>query len=176
MRTRSLVLTGAVVLVLGACATVGLRRGGVNIDDTYIEIHPGTQISPDDQKDLAKILGKYEKKLYWVENINNVADLGSLKCVFVDNTLLDELLQSYSAGTSYSAIQIGARTTKGNCDNVHNTPNAHNTPNTHQTPNTHAALVHHTPNPHSQLTPADYDKSRALVKEVTPILQKYTHK
>src|SRR5437667_9928967 len=169
MRTRSLVLAGAVALVLCACATVALRRGGVSIDDNYIEIHPGTQISPDDQKDLAKILGKYEKKLYWVENINNVADLGSLKCVFVDNTLLDELLQSYSAGTSYSAIQIGARTTKGNCDNVHNTPNAHNTPNTHQTPNTHAALVHHTPNPHP-LTARDYDKSRALVKEVTPIL------
>ena len=79
---------------MGACATVGLRRGGVNIDDTYIEIHPGTQISPDDQKDLAKILGKYEKKLYWVENINNKAGAGELSCVFVDNTLLDELLQS----------------------------------------------------------------------------------
>ncbi len=175
MRTRSLVLAGAVALVLCACATVALRRGGVSIDDNYIEIHPGTQISPDDQKDLGKILGKYDKKLYWVENINKKAGAGELSCVYVDNTLLNELLQSYTAGTSYSAIQIGARTTKGNCDNVHNTPNAHNTPNTHQTPNTHAALVHHTPNPHP-LTARDYDKSRALVKEVTPILQKYTHK
>ena len=67
MRTRSLVLTGAVALALGACATVGLRRAGVNINDTYVEIYPGTQISPDDQKDLVKILSKYEKKLYWVE-------------------------------------------------------------------------------------------------------------
>jgi len=161
---------------------VGLRRG-VKIDDTYIEIYPGTQISPDDQKNLAKILSKYEKKLYWVENINNKADAGELNCVYVDNTLLDELLQSYSAGTSYSAIQIGARPTMGNCDNVHHTPYAHHTPNTHNTPNTHQTAnahhtpyAHHTPNPHSPLTPADYDKSRALVKAVTPILQKYTHK
>jgi hypothetical protein len=169
MRTRSLVLTGTVVLVLGACATVGLRRGGVNIDDAYIEIRPGTQISADDQKELAKVLNKYEKKIYWVENINNVAERGELSCVFVDNTLLNELLQSYSAGTSYSAIQIGARPTKGNCDIVHHTPNPH-TSSLHHTP-----FLHHTPNPHSQLSQADYYKSRALVKEVTPILQKYTH-
>src|SRR5437762_13584370 len=112
MKTRSLVLAGTVALVLGACATLGLRSGGVNIDDTYIEIHPGTQISPDDQKDLARILSKYKNKLYWVENIDRVPE-GELNCVYVDNTLLNEMLQSYSAGTSYSAIQIGARPTKG---------------------------------------------------------------
>ena len=175
MKTRSLVLAGGVVLALAACVTG--NHSGVNINDTYIEIHPGTQISPDDQKNLTKILSKYEKKLYWVENINKKADTGELSCVYVDNTLLNELLQSENVGTSYSAIQIGARPSMGNCDNVHNTPNAHNTPNTHQTANAHQTrFPHHTPSLHVALTATDYDKSRALVNEVTPILQKYTHK
>ena len=173
MKTRSLALAGAVALVLGACA--GLYRGGVNINDTYIEIHPGTQISRDDQAKLLTILSKYKNKLYWVENLNNKVDVGALSCVYVQETLLDELLKADNvAGTSYSAIQIGARPyqgTHGECDNVHHTPNPHIS-SLHHTP-----FLHHTPNPHlAKLTPADYDKSRALVKEVTPILQKYTHK
>ncbi len=170
MKTRSFVLAGAVVLALAACVTG--NHGGVNMNDTFIEIRPGTKIDPDDQIKLARILSKYENKLYWVKNINNKDEIGELKCVYVDNILLNEVLQSsYSDGTSYSPIQIGARPTKGNSDNVHHAPNPHLS-SLHHTP-----CLHHTPNPHpSQMTPADYDKSRALVKEVTPILQKYTHK
>ena len=158
MKTRSLALAGAVALVLGACATVGLRRGGVNIDDTYIEIHPGTQISLNDQKALAKILSKYENKIYWVENISKeVTDTGDLKCVYVAQTFLNEVSEAESTGTSYSAIQIGARPYQGSkCENVHHTPSLHHTPNIHK------------------LTPEDYRKCKALVTEVTPILQKYS--
>ena len=137
---------------------------------------PEPRSQPDDQKDLAKILGKFEKKLYWVENINNKADAGELSCVFVDNTLLNELLQSRDAGTSYSAIRSGPDRPRviAIMFITRRMPITLRIPIRRQYPS--AALVHHTPNPHSQLTPADYDKSRALVKEVTPILQKYTHK
>ena len=154
-----------------------IGRGGVNIDDTYIEIRPGTKIDPGDQTKLLTILGKYKKKLYWVADISNRAEVGTLSCVYVNETLLDEVSKDWTAGTgtSYSAIQIGGRPTKSNCDNTHNTPNVHSTENVQHTP-----FLHHTPVLHTtsstSLTPEDYKKSRALVKEVTPILEKYSHK
>ncbi len=170
MKTPPLVLAGAAALALSACM---IGRGGVNIDDTYIEIRPGTKIDPGDQTKLLTILGKYKKKLYWVADINNRAEVGTLSCVYVNETLLDDVSKDWTAGTgiSYSAIQIGGRPTKSNCDNTHHTPNPHTTSMSQHTP-----FLHHTPNPHvSGLSPADYQKSRALVNEVKPILQKYSH-
>ena len=164
MKTPLLVLAGTAVLALAACVT----SGNYGMNDTYIEIHPGTKIDPEGQIQLARILSKYENKLYWVKNIDKAAE-GELDCVYVDSAFLNELF-TFNAGRSYSFIQIGARPTKGICVKVHHTPNIHHTPVLH------TAFLHHTPVLHSQLAPADYDKSRALVKEVTPILQKYSHK
>lgn len=167
MKTPLLVLAGIAVLALTACIT---DNGGPNVNDTYVEIHPGTKIDPDGQIQLARILSKYENKLYWVKNIDKAPE-GELDCVYVDKAFLNELLQStYNAGTAYSFIQIGARPTRGICVKVHHTPSLHHTPVLH------AAFLHHTPNVSTHLTPADYDKARALVREVAPILQKYTHK
>jgi hypothetical protein len=171
MKTPLLVLAGTAVLALTACVTD--HGGGLNMNDTYIEIRPGTKIDPDGQIQLARILSNYKNKLYWVKNINNKAEIGKLDCVYVDNTLLNEVLQStYNAGTSYSAIQIGARPIA----NVHHTPSLNHTPHFNLASLHHTPCLHHTPVLNSQLTPDDYDKSRALVKEVTPILQKYSHK
>ncbi len=117
------------------------NRGGVNIDDTYIEIRPGTKIDSNDQAKLLTILSKYKNKLYWVENIDNKAEAeGRLDCVYVQQTLLDDVLKSWRTGTSYSAIQIGARP-KGNGDNTHHTPN----PNDHAAYLQHTPFLHHTP-------------------------------
>lgn len=176
MKTPLLVLVGTTVVALAACVTSG-NHGGLNMTDAYIEIRPGTKIDPEGQIQLARILSNYNNKLYWVKNINNKAEVGKLNCVYVDNTFLNEVLQStYNAGTSYSAIQIGARPTNGDSNNGHHTRNIHHTPNPHLAALHHTPCMHHTPVLHTQLTQADYDKSRALVKEVTPILQKYSHK
>ena len=61
------------------------------------------------EKDLAEKLRKYENKIYWVENINkpSITNTGSLSCVYVDGTFLDEVSQAEASGISYSAIQIG---------------------------------------------------------------------
>lgn len=174
MKTPLLVLAAA-VLGLSACMMVG-NRGGVNLADTYVEIHPGTDISSADQTALLTILTKYNNKLYWVDKIKDRPEVGKLTCLYVHETLLDEVIKGWSAGTSYSSIQIGIRPTKSNCDQTHHTPFTHQTPVTHQTPFAHhTPFEHHTPNPHLT-SQKDYSDSRALVKEVTPILEKYTRK
>lgn len=174
MKTPLLVLAGAAVLVLGACAI--WNRGGVNIDDTYVEIRPGTNINGDDQAKLLTILTKYNNKLFWVEKIGSRPEEGKLTCMFVHETLLDEVVKGWEVGTSYSSIQIGIRRTKSNCDQTHHTPVMHFTQNPHQTQwSQHTPFDHHTPNPHLT-SQKDYSDSTALVREVTPILEKYTRK
>ena len=164
-----LLVLAAAVLGLSGCNMFD-KLGGGETHDTYIEIPPGTQIPPEQQKELAKILSKYNSTLYWVWDINKKRNVGDLSCVYVHKTLLGEI--SNSAGTSYSSIQIGARPTASNCDQTHHTPSTHHTPKTHHTP-----FLHHTPVTHTTtLKEEDYRQSRALVKEVTPILQKYTHR
>ena len=63
MKTRPqlLLLAGAAVLALGACATLELRKGGVSLHEAYIEIHPGTNISMEDEKQLDRILRSRKK-------------------------------------------------------------------------------------------------------------------
>jgi len=169
MKTPLLVLATA-VLALSGCNIGNLGSG--NAHDTYIEIPPGTQIPPDKQKELANILSKYDTRLYWVWDIDRKPNRGDLSCVYVDKTLLNEVSKTITTGTAYSSIQIGARPNMSNCDQIHHTPSTHHTSRAHHTP-----FLHHTPQTHSStLKEQDYRQSRALVKEVTPILQKYTHR
>jgi hypothetical protein len=170
MKTRSLVLTGAVALTLGACATWGLHHGGVDIDDTYVEIHPGTHFSPDDTKALNKILSEYDRRLYWVANVNGpkITDSGKLSYVYVANILLDEVEKAATAGTSYSVIQIGAR------DHSPHVPD-HSPHVPDHSPHI-PMMSEHSPHPTSILNREDYRKCTELVKRVTPILQKYSQK
>src|SRR5205809_7607698 len=111
MKPHWLVLAGVVTLILAACATLGLRTGCVNIDDTYIEIHPGTNIAPTDEAALRKILSQYKSKLYWIrkkDRQNLINDEGKLSEIYINKALLDEQATGEQQGISYSAIQIGA--------------------------------------------------------------------
>jgi hypothetical protein len=80
MKTRPqlLFLAGAAVLALGACATVELSKGTaelskgrVSLHEAYIEIHPGTNISMDDEKQLDRILRKYNSLYYKIKKTEN---------------------------------------------------------------------------------------------------------
>lgn len=191
MKTRSLVLTGAVALTLGACATWGLHHGGVEIHDTYVEIHPGTHFSPDDTTALNKILSEYDRRLYWVASVNGpkITDSGKLSYVYVDNIFLDEVEKAATAGTSYSVIQIGAREHSPHVpghpaqvsDHSPHVPD-HSPHVPDRSPHVpdhspHVPMMsEHSPHPTSILNREDYRKCTELARRVTPILEKYSQK
>ncbi len=95
MKTRPqlLFLAGAAVLALGACATVELAKGKVSLHEAYIDIHPGTNISIDDEKQLDRILRKYKASFYKIKKIENgqVKTQGRLKDIFIEQKLLTEV-------------------------------------------------------------------------------------
>ena len=175
MKTPLLVLAAAIV-ALSACEIYG-NRGGVNLGDTYVEIHPGTHFSPDDTKALNKILSEYDRRLYWVANVNGpkITDSGKLSYVYVNYPFLDEVEKAATAGTSYSVIQIGAR-----YHSPHVPDHSPHVPD--HSPHVPAHSPHipvmsgHSPHPTSILSREDYRKCTELVKRVTPILQNYSQK
>ncbi len=95
MKTRPQLLfwAGAAVLALGACATLELQKAGVSLHQAYIEIHPGTNISKDDEKQLNRILRKYKASFYKIKKIENgqVKTQGRLKDIFIEQKLLTEV-------------------------------------------------------------------------------------
>lgn len=165
MKTRPqlLVLAGAATLVLGACATIDLMRGGVCLHEAYIEIHPGTNILPEDQTPLDQILGQYKSSLYTIKKSENgrMTTRGRLKNVYVKQDLLAEVANS--GGVSYSAVQIGM---SQNIEHTHNVEHTQNVEHTHNVENKNSVEV--------QISPQDYAKCVELVRRVTPILRRYS--
>jgi len=183
MKPHALVLAGVVTLILAACATLGLRRGCVNIGDTYVEIHPGTNIASADEAALRKILSQYESKLYWIrkkdgQNLINDKGQGQLSEIYISEALLDEQATGEQQGISYSAIQIGARSAHvEHSPHVDHTPVVDHSPHVNHTPHVdHTPVVDHSPHVDSHLSREDFRKCSELVKRVTPILQKYSCK
>ena len=165
MKTRSqlLLLAGGTALALGACATLGLRPSGVTFHDAYVEIHPGTNISPEDQKALEKILRKYDSSLYKIRRTENgrVITGGQLKDVLIENRLLAEV--SNAAGIANSALQIGTQ--------AHPDQTIHPNHNNHPEQNDHPTSTLHQNHPQQ----IGYQICVELVSRVTPILRKYSH-
>lgn len=149
-------LVGAAALALGACATFCLRRGGVTLHEDYIAVHPGTNISPEDEKQLDGILRQYKSSLYQLKKTEGgqIQTKGRLQDVYVDQALLKGVADP--AGVSFWAVQIGDRT-------IHVD---------------HTIHPDHTIRPdhisHPDVSPKDYEKSLELVRRVTPILKKYS--
>ncbi len=175
MKTRPqlLVLAGAAVLALGACATLGLGGGGVNLHATSIQIHPGTNISMEDQKQLDQILRRYKTFLYKIKQTENgkVRTAGRLKDVFIQEKLLDEVKNA--GGVSYWALQIG---TAAHPDHTTNPDHTHH-PEHFSNPD-HTFNPDHTHNPdrtsHPDFSAKDCRDMAELVRRVTPILKKYS--
>ena len=165
MKTRPqlLLLAGAAALALGACATIGLKRGCVSLNEAYIEIHPGTNISLQDEARLYRILRQYNSSLYKIRKTNNsqMTTHGSLQDVYIKQDLLTEVANS--AGVSYSAVQIGKSSHIEHTRNIEHTNNIE-----------HIQNVEHYKSVETQIDPKDYAKCVELVRRVTPILQNYS--
>jgi hypothetical protein len=163
----------ALALALGACATLGLRHGaGVTIHDAFIEIHPGTNISPEDQKELNRILAQYNSRLYKIKRTENgkVSTRGRLKDVLIDERLLAEVRNS--GGVSFSALQIGTQAHPDHTFNPDHTDHPEHTdhPNQKSHPN-NMIRTDHNEHPTQQI---GYKMCSELVKRVTPVLKKYS--
>jgi len=170
MKTRPqlLLLAGAAALALGACATVWLGRGGVSLHEAYIEIHPGKNISMDDEKQLDRILRQYKRFYYKIKKTENgqVRTHGQLKDIFIEEKLLTEAINA--GGVSYWTLQIG---TQGHPDRtVHPDHTIHPDHMIHpdQVPPGHG--IGHP----DTFTRKDYQKMAEMVRRVTPILKKYS--
>ena len=168
MRPQLFLLAGGAALALGACATLGLRHAGVTIHDAYVEIHPGTHISPEDQKALDKILHQYESSLYKIRKTENgkVKTNGRLKDVLIEDRLLAEVRNS--DGMSFSALQIG---TQAHPDRTVNPDhNDHPEHTNHPDHNEHPNNVEHNDHPNQ----IGYKICVELVNRVAPVLKKYS--
>lgn len=180
MKTRPqlLLLAGGTAVALGACATLGLRQSGVTFHEAYVEIHPGTNISPEDQKALDKILRQYDSSLYKIRRTENgrVTTGGRLKDVLIENTLLADV--SNAAGAANSVLQIGTRAHPD--QTIHPNHNNHPEHTDHPTSTLHQNHPQHNDHPTSTLH-QDHPQQIGsqicgeLVNRVTPILKKYSH-
>ena len=161
MKTRPqlLLLAGAAALALGACATLRLKGGGVTLHDTYIEIHPGTNISPQDEQQLYRILGQYNSFFYKIKKTENaqVNTRGRLKDVFIEQTLLTEV--AAAGGVSHFALQIGTHPQHMHPQHLQHPEHMHLNPKYH---------------PQHIVLAKDSEKMVEMVRRVTPILQKYS--
>jgi hypothetical protein len=177
MKTRPqlLFLAGAAALALGACATLQLGGGGVSLHDTYIEIHPGTNISPQDEQQLDGILGQYKSWFYKIKKTENaqVRTKGHLKDIFIEPKLLTEV--AAAGGVSHFALQIG---TQAHPDHtIHPDHSVHPDHTIHPDHTVHPDRVAH-PDHGShpdRFTEKAQQEMVEMVRRVTPILQKYSH-
>lgn len=182
MKTRPqlLFLAGAAILALGACATLELGKPGVSLHEAYIEIHPGTNISTADEKQLNQILRQYKGFFYKIKKTENghATIRGQLKDVFIEPRLLTEVQNA--SGVSYWTTQIGTQ--------AHPDHTIHPDHTVHPEHTVHPDRTHHpehtihperTSHPDHNLHPdwfteQDCEEMAEMVKRVTPILKKYS--
>ena len=196
MKTRLIFALGLSVVALVSCQRAPNQsttsgRSPVQIDEHSVLI-PGTAISSEDQEALNRIFQKYDDSLYRIAVYEN----GSLKKQIgnMDEIQIGEIAQEYSTNATASGLsnwtnQIGARTHV-----THYAPTTHVTrpgDTTHVTrpgDTTHVTqandaehpgdTTHVTTGQPTHVTHPDFasidQESDALVKEVTPILEKYS--
>jgi len=173
MKALSLVLAGALSLILGACATWGLLHGGVNIHETYVEIQPGVKFTSTDRAQLDQILCQYQNKLYKIKDSDNgrlVFTQGRLNDIFVRQTFLADVAKAESNGISYSAIQIGAAEHGWHPPGQIGAAEHGWHPPARPEHGWHPAHGWHPPS----LTEEYLRQCREMVERVTPILKKYS--
>jgi hypothetical protein len=191
MKIRLIFALGLLIAALISCQCIRNQstasgRGSVQIDEHSVLI-PGTAISSADQDALNKIFRKYDGSLYRIAVYEN----GSLKKQIgtMDEMQMGEIAKEYSTNATANGLtswinQIGARTHV-----THYTPTTHVTRaggSTHVTRSgdtthvTHPGDTTHVTHPgqpthvtHPEFASIDQE-SDSLVKEVTPILEKYS--
>ena len=159
MKIRWIFALGLLVVVLISCQCLRKRsQDAVRIEEHSILI-PGTAISTADQEALSKIFRKYDRSLYRVA----VYEKGSLKKQIgkMDEMQLADVTKDYSrnataTGLSSWIFQLGLRTHV-----------------THYGPSTHVTTGQPTHVTHPDFASIEQE-SDALVKEVTPVLEKYS--
>ena len=198
MKIRWILALGLLVGVLISCQCLRKRSGqsSVQIDEHSILI-PGTAISNPDQEALNNIFRKYDNALYRVavyENGTFKKQIGKM-----DELQLADVTKEYSTnatatGLSSWVFQLGLgnhvtrgrpgdtthvtkSTNPGNTTHVTKSTNPGNT--THVTKSTNPGnTTHVTTNQPNHVTHPNFasleEASDALVKEVTPILEKYS--
>ena len=198
MKTRLIFALGLSVVALVSCQRAPNQsttsgRSPVQIDEHSVLI-PGTAISSEDQEALNRIFQKYDDSLYRIAVYEN----GSLKKQIgnMDEIQIGEIAQEYSTNATASGLsnwtnQIGARTHV-----THYPPTTHVTrpgdtthvtrpgDTTHVTTGQPTHVTHPSDTTHvttgqpTHVTHPDFasidQESDALVKEVTPILEKYS--
>ena len=148
------VLAVSIALVVVASTMAQKRVAAVSIHETFVEIHPGTKISSDDQKSLDAVLKQFNKSLYKIRTYDHgklVKTQGSLEDVRIPQKLVAEVTKASQEGFSDSTLVLGD-------------PIALNWTSGTKGP---------TPTPSPQSTSVQIEAKR-LVKAVTPIVGKYT--
>ena len=182
MRPQLFLLAGGTALALGACCTWSLRHGGgVTFHETFVEILPGTNICPEDQKQLDSILAEYDSSLYKIKKTENgrVTTHGRLEDVLVEKSLLAQV--GNAVGVSNSALQIGTQAHPDQTIHLHHSD--HPEHNDHPSS---AKKIGHNNNPSHNKNPSStlHEKHPSLigskicaelVSRVTPVLKKYSH-
>jgi len=161
---------GLLIAALISCECIRTQsgHGSVQIDEHSVLIS-GTAISAEDQAALNKIFRNYDSLLYRI----GVYEKGSLKKQIgtMDEMQMGEIATEYSRNAAASGLtnwtnQLGSRTHVTRLD-----------PTTHVTHPGDTTHVTHPGQP-THVTRTDFasldQESDALVKEVTPILEKYS--
>ncbi|MGI8891162.1 MAG: hypothetical protein ACR2G0_10330 [Chthoniobacterales bacterium] len=142
-------------------------RSAVQINEHTILI-PGTSISGTDQEALNRVFRKYDNSLYRIafyENGGPKKQIGEMDEMQVAEITKDYARKATASGLSSWIFQIGRRT------HITLHPSATTHVTTGQT--THVTMSESTHVTRHQFASID-DESDALVKEVTPILEKYS--
>ena len=144
------------------------QRPQVSVHETFVQIHPGTRISGDDQRALDAVLKHYGGSLYQLRTYNHgkvVRTQGKLKDARIDQTLVAEVNEAALRGVSYVAVQIGRA----------NSPRQTPTPVTGPTsPTDNYTSKVHIPTPAPNTAGKLPMEAREMVNRVAPILQKYS--
>jgi hypothetical protein len=107
----------------------------VTIEKDVILIHPGTKLAKPDQKELNRILARYDKSLYKIETYKKgqvIMTQGELSDMLIDKTIASEAANAKASGGSHRTLQIIAATTSqqllGTTTNPQKTPSATTSP------------------------------------------------
>lgn len=185
MKIHVILALGLIVVALLSCEEVGRQSAvagpnAVKLDEHSIVI-PGTAISKADQEAVSGIFKKYDNALYRIavyENGSLKKQLGSMSEMQMGAVTSEYSSQAKASGLTNWTMQIGNTnhvttvgnpnhvTTSGNTNHVTTAGNPNHVTN-NGSPN-HVTTAENT----NHVTRSSQD-SDALVKEVTPILEKY---
>ena len=199
MKIRWILVLGLFVAALISCQCLRKRSGQspVQIDEHSILV-PGTAISSADQEALNKIFRKYDSSVYRIavyEGGSLKKQIGEMEAMYVDDVTKDYAQNATAVGLTSWINQLGVRTHvtrfpptrpggtthvthPGGTTHVTRTANTTHVTTGQPTHVTTGQGTHVTTGEPTHVTHLNFasleEESDALVKEVTPILEKYS--